>query len=695
MYHKKYFTALCIAAALTAMAGETAKFPFVIRNIEAGSVADYSFLNHKPAGKYGYLTNQNGDFTFADGQKIRFFGINLVDDRVMEMDHRQTEELAQNMAALGINMVRIHHISAKWQKAEPLFAQPEKSTLAFNDKALEKLDYLLYQLKQNGIYVTMEIVDSALIPLPLEMPNQETIKNGNVLKILMMIDDDVKQYCQTWAKNFFCRTNRYTGQPLIADPQLAVMGIVNEISMGYHNGKLDNLSQYHLNKLREKFTVYLQTQKLPSSDFDPELKDSVSAQFWNQQLRDAYVFWTNYLRQIGYHGLISGSNFGENFFHHEPSAICDFMDAHLYWGYASWSKNKSRMVNNNWSDLLKYPRNENNYTKELFARFSTAAVAEKPLISSEHRTANGGGNPSTFDDAMRYSEYRAAGLPFFATIQAFQNWDGFYVFASQGIGSLKNEERMGHLLDVRYDTTYLATFPLSAYLLRGNVISSARKKMLITITDEDIYGKPQEPSFLADGLFYYPEQHSVAIQYPRQTVDQKQYDEVIPLSKIQKMNLPATTRITADTGDFFRNFEEGYFVVNTAKVQGVEGFFYRTKQHAFKNFQMEIYSDFGVCFVAAKTGNIADSDRLLFLVVAGCENQDDGKGRQAKGWVLPGKGPVLLEPVTGKLSFVNNRYDIWILGEKGERVCRIAENAQEFLFDTGRDKTIWYELVKH
>lgn len=48
--------------------------------------------------------------------------------------------------------------------------------------------------------------------------------------------------------------------------------------------------------------------------------------------------------------------------------------------------------------LLKKPVNESRekekYTKDLFARFSLASVAGKPLISSEHRTAKGGATAS-------------------------------------------------------------------------------------------------------------------------------------------------------------------------------------------------------------------------------------------------------------------------------------------------------------
>ena len=92
MFLKNFFFIVSLLPATATLALEqNSAFPFTIRQIEENSVANYSFLNHKPAGKYGFLRNKEGDFTFENGQKIRFFGINLVDDRVVEMNDSQTE----------------------------------------------------------------------------------------------------------------------------------------------------------------------------------------------------------------------------------------------------------------------------------------------------------------------------------------------------------------------------------------------------------------------------------------------------------------------------------------------------------------------------------------------------------------------------------------------------------------------------
>lgn len=663
-------------------------FPFLIRGIAPDSVANYSFLNHAPAGKYGYLHDERGDFVFDNGETVRWFGLNLVASRVFDHStHAAADEFAAKLAGLGINIVRIHHLTPSWQRAVPFYENREKSTLAFNDEAMEKLDYLLAALKKQGIYVTDEIVDSSLMPAPGEIP-YEKLPSLHSFKLLMMIDPAVQDYTRKWIKAFFCRKNRYTGLSLFEDPQLAVIGIVNEISIGYHNGGLaKHLPPRGMAILQQRFRDYLNERNLPAEEFDPGLTRENSARFWDRLLRDSFSMWRNYIVSLGYRGLVSGSNFGENFYHMSSSSDMDFMDAHLYWGFAGYLDGvdaKTRFLpGDRWSDLVKTPRNEGAYTKELFARFSVASMPDKPLISSEHRTA--------ISDFGR-SAYRAVGLPFFSTLQAFQQWDGFYIFASQG----DNSEKIGHRLDVKYDTTYLATFPLSAFLLRGGVVSPARQSLLLTCTEDDVYGNTRGLAFLHDGMFNLAEQHKLRILYPGEKTDESKFNRVVPWRSLKKMELPEklAPTIVADTGEFYRNWEEGFFVVDTPRAQGAEGFFDRTSHFEFKDCSLAMKSPFGVFFVASGAApSLTSAPRILFVAVGESVNSGD-VSTKPKNWSLPGTPPVLVKPVKGILSFKNGKFDVWALGEKGERKHRAAADVAQFEFDTGRDKTVWYEFER-
>lgn len=147
--------------------------------------------------------------------------------------------------------------------------------------------------------------------------------------------------------------------------------------------------------------------------------------------------WRDYVRSLGYRGVISGSNVGENFYHTQPSLAGDFMDAHLYWGYAPWSEGNVRILSGGrWSPLLKKPVNESRekekYTKDLFARFSLASVAGKPLISSEHRTAKGRRDRVARSEPDAVQRVPRGGTAVFLGGPCVSEWDGFYLFASAG-----------------------------------------------------------------------------------------------------------------------------------------------------------------------------------------------------------------------------------------------------------------------
>lgn len=660
--------------------------PFTIRSIAPESVADYSFLNHKPAGKFGWAGVRNGDFVFPNGEKVRWFGINLVASRVFDWKTKEeADAFAAKLAALGVNMVRLHHLAPGWQNCEPLFVDGKKSTLVFRDKALEKLDYLLEALKKQGIYVTNEIVDASLRPAEGEIPYTSKGKSVHQIKLLMMIDPEVKAYVKRWIQGFYCRPNRYTGVPLIRDPQLACLGIVNEISIGYHNGALvRNLPDRAKEILNRKFRADRKRRNLPERQFDFELRDPDSARYFHDLLRTAFAEWKQFVRGLGYKGLFSGSNFGENFYHHSASAgpEMDFMDAHLYWGFAGYMDGvdaKTRILpGNRWNDLVKPPYNEKAYTKELFARFSMSSTPDMPLISSEHRTS--------ISD-FRRSAFRTAGLPFFSTVHAFQEWDGFYIFASQG----GNENRIGHRLDVKYDTAYLAVFPLSAYLLRGGVIRPAEKTVFYRLSEEDVFRNPRALSFLHDGLFAVPEQHKVRLLYPG---TDGAYPGAVPFAEAARLPRYADDMIGGDTGEFVRNWKKGYFVVRTAKVQGAEGFFEQGDQFELPDAVLRIDSPFGVCFLSAgRYDSIRTAPRLLFTAVNSSINSGN-VGEKRKGWSLPGTAPVRILPVRGELELKNGRWSVWSLDEHGRRSRRIEQGVSGFKFDTVRDRTVWYELCR-
>jgi len=135
-----------------------ANFPFFTPWDDARpSFLDVSFLNHGPAGRYGFITVRGGHFIEGStGQRIKFLGTNIGLDGLFPLNHEDADKLAAHMAKYGINAVRLHHEDATW-------AGPDDSLWDFNrpdrrhiDPAkLDKMDYLVAALEKRGIYIDL------------------------------------------------------------------------------------------------------------------------------------------------------------------------------------------------------------------------------------------------------------------------------------------------------------------------------------------------------------------------------------------------------------------------------------------------------------------------------------------------------------------------------------------------------------
>ena len=98
-------------------------------------------------------TDSLGNFIVND-KPYRFFGINLT-ARGAFPDKAHAAIIAARMKKFGINLVRFHHIDNPWSDGS-LF-HDQNGTQSFNAALLDRLDYLIYQLKLHGIYVNMNL----------------------------------------------------------------------------------------------------------------------------------------------------------------------------------------------------------------------------------------------------------------------------------------------------------------------------------------------------------------------------------------------------------------------------------------------------------------------------------------------------------------------------------------------------------
>ena len=106
--------------------------------IQPGSALDFSGLRStdEPAGKHGrVIARADGQFAFADSprQPRRFYGVNFCFS-ALYLSRDQADRIAERLARLGYNALRIHHYERELTQNQP------RSTI-LNPEKLDQLDY--------------------------------------------------------------------------------------------------------------------------------------------------------------------------------------------------------------------------------------------------------------------------------------------------------------------------------------------------------------------------------------------------------------------------------------------------------------------------------------------------------------------------------------------------------------------------
>ncbi len=224
----------------------------------SSNVTDLSWLNHKPAGKYGFISVGTDGHFYAGTERIKFLGVNFTASSCFPQK-TQAEAIAKRLAKFGINIVRLHFLDNMWGLSVFGPAGSYTTTRSFYTDALDRLDYFISKLKENGIYVNINLlVGRNFLPgdgLP-ESINQLDWKQKQVPAMFYQPMIDLQK---EYATNLLTRTNPYTSLAYKDDPAIAMVEIVNEhgLIQGWLDGTIDILPQEFSSDLQQKWNDWL------------------------------------------------------------------------------------------------------------------------------------------------------------------------------------------------------------------------------------------------------------------------------------------------------------------------------------------------------------------------------------------------------------------------------------------------------
>ncbi len=204
-----------------------------------GSPIDLSYLNasERPAGKHGAIKVDGDRFVFEDGSPARFWGANLSANGIYATPKANVAPQAKRMSRLGYNLMRIVQHDAPWAEIN-IFDKSYKDTRHLNPKAFDRIDWWIKCLKDEGIYVWLDIMwNRELTPNDGVSIGYNEIKSqqGNVWGY-NYFNEDVRRLMREFQHDYVTHVNPHTGYAYRDEPAIVGMLITNENDVTHHFG---------------------------------------------------------------------------------------------------------------------------------------------------------------------------------------------------------------------------------------------------------------------------------------------------------------------------------------------------------------------------------------------------------------------------------------------------------------------------
>lgn len=218
---------LAIAGPNTLRADNPDWFPFVIPLEGGPGVTDAGDLSPTPAGADGFIGARAGHFHDEKGRRVRFLGVNLCYNA--NFPHKaDAARVAARLRSYGVNIVRLCSMDAE-HAPRGIFDARYRDRQHLDAGQLDRLDYLVHQLKRHGIYVNIPLHVGRTFRAADGFSDTERLPpySGVVRYFEPRMLDLQKKY----ARELLTHYNPYTKTRYTEEPAVAVIELTNEDSL--------------------------------------------------------------------------------------------------------------------------------------------------------------------------------------------------------------------------------------------------------------------------------------------------------------------------------------------------------------------------------------------------------------------------------------------------------------------------------
>ncbi len=628
-----------------------------------------AFGEKEVAGCHGYLKVEGENFVFEDGTPVKFWGVNFNSAQNFP-EHTHSEKVAKRLARAGVNMVRFHQLDAEWASPN-IFAFKKgkriESTRSFDEESLERLDYLVYCLKNEGIYIYLDFL------------TYRRFRVGDGVEKAELLPEAAKPYCvfdrklielqKEYNRNLLMHVNKYTGVAYKDEPAIALAEVVNECDLLDAEYTKITIEPYR-SELLERYRAFAEKEGVKNANEDIDKRTDPFLRKFLLQVQKEYVREIiDDIRSIGGRFPMTAMNRESDRTVILTNSVTDFSDSHAYWR----GGNQSGFMNDPMS-----MQGVNLITRQLI----TNVIDGKPFFVSEW-------------DAPWPNEFRADVTLWTAAVGALQNWSGFtlhtyrygtaeqpYITEKLGRSIALGGSYSRGLFDCYNDPAKMGLFYHAALIFRRGDVSQAK--------ETTVYSMPEE-----EYLSCKEERHLITICPPR-------YEERTGIRfGIGKKSEPLQAvpeKVISDTGELRRSGKKGIGFIDSPRTQVVYGSC--RGRNDLTDLYVKVKNDFATVAISSLDDRpIKETESLLLTAVGRADNKDCKYNFFHTVLKEEGSAPILADVIEAEITLRTKHGDmkVWAVNNEGSLIGQMKTSYDgEYLhFNVGeRFESVFYLIQR-
>ena len=692
---------LAVAGSRSWLSGQTTDgmAPFTLDHRRAAlstSPVDVSFLLDAPAGKHGFVQVRGGHLVTGDGQRIRFWGVNITDwsKGSRQIPSKEDASLwAATLARFGVNCVRFQFLDLEAPRG--LIDGKQQTSRSFDAEQLDREDFFISQLEKRGIYIDFNLLVGRPFKAADDVQDANLLRQG--AKGTSLFDRRMIELQKEYAQQLLGHLNPYTKLKYTEDPAVALVEVNNEnaLNIGFRAP-----SPFYLQELTEMYNQWLAKHRTPEQiarlrsiaeakgenglvpligwrgqeATAPPERFYAESEFYDEVQREYFTDMENYLKQtLGSKSLViatadhSHANSGYPIL--RATLSMDVVDGHTYWQHPEMYVRKSAMVDD--------PSNST------VVELSRSAIAGKPYTVSEVN------NPFP-------SDYDSEGIPILAAYAALQDWDGIFWYTFEPKVDPAWKSYVGDPFDISLDPVKMPELAEGALMFLRDDVEKAhdiaeRSYTQKQVFDSMILPSTERPYFTPGFPLGLPLEHEVRIS---------SFDGP-PTASFPTAPLPDP--IISDTRQLAwhsSSQHSGLVTIDTPRSQGIIGFV-RSNGESVSNLAAQVENSFCTILLSSFDERpIAQSSRLLLVAGGRVENtgqQWNTAGTDVTNW---GDSPTLVEQVKGTLTLrhIEHAHAVHVLpidgaGQAAGPPIQATKEGDSWRIPLGQTVTTWYEVT--